>query len=74
MADDDGAVVIPQEMLEFVAQEGAEHELYESWVFSEVEKGVKLPGPLSAERRGQGALRGVAEVAIVSDDERSQSV
>jgi regulator of RNase E activity RraA len=44
VADDDGAVVIPQAMTEFVAQEGAEHELYESWVFGEVEKGVKLPG------------------------------
>ena len=30
--------------LEFVAHEGAEHELYESWVFTEVEKGVRLPG------------------------------
>jgi regulator of RNase E activity RraA len=44
VADDDGAVVIPQAMVEFVAQEGAEHELYESWVFKEVESGVKLPG------------------------------
>jgi len=44
VADDDGAVVIPQDLLEFVAHEGAEHELYESWVFTEVEKGVKLPG------------------------------
>ncbi len=44
VADDDGAVVIPQAVLEFVAREGAEHELYESWVFSEVENGVKLPG------------------------------
>jgi regulator of RNase E activity RraA len=44
VADDDGAVVIPQSMVEFVAREGAEHELYESWVFSEVENGVKLPG------------------------------
>lgn len=44
VADDDGAVVIPQNLLEFVAHEGAEHELYESWVFTEVEKGVKLPG------------------------------
>jgi regulator of RNase E activity RraA len=44
VVDDDGAVVIPKGMEEFVAQEGAEHELYESWVFSEVEKGVKLPG------------------------------
>ena len=44
VADDDGAVVIPQAMVESIAQDGAEHELYESWVFSEVEKGVKLPG------------------------------
>ena len=26
VADDDGAVVVPQALLEFVAQEGAEHE------------------------------------------------
>jgi regulator of RNase E activity RraA len=44
VVDDDGAVVIPQDLLDFVAHEGAEHELYESWVFTEVEKGVKLPG------------------------------
>jgi regulator of RNase E activity RraA len=44
VADDDGAVVIPQAMVEFVAHEGAEHELYESFVFSEVAKGAKLPG------------------------------
>ncbi len=44
VVDDDGAVVIPKDLLEFVAHEGAEHELYESWVFTEVEKGVKLPG------------------------------
>jgi len=44
VVDDDGAVVIPQALVEFAAHEGAEHELYESWVFGEVEKGVKLPG------------------------------
>jgi len=44
VADDDGTVVIPQALVEFVAHEGAEHELYESWVFGEVENGVKLPG------------------------------
>ena len=44
VVDDDGAVIIPQALVEFVAHEGAEHELYESWVFTEVEKGVKLPG------------------------------
>ena len=65
VADDDGAVVIPQGMVEFVAHEGAEHELYESWVFGEVEKGVEAARALSAERRCQGPLRGVAEVAGV---------
>jgi len=44
VADDDGCVVIPQAMIDYVANEGAEHELYESWVFAEVENGVKLPG------------------------------
>jgi len=44
VADDDGAVVIPKDLLDFVAHEGAEHELCESWVFTEVEKGAKLPG------------------------------
>src|SRR6266849_2956079 len=40
----DGAVVIPQNLVEFVAQEGAEHERMESFIVSEVEKGAKLPG------------------------------
>jgi len=44
VVDDDGAVVIPQNLVEFAAHEGAEHELYESWVVSEVEHGTKLPG------------------------------
>jgi regulator of RNase E activity RraA len=44
VADDDGAVVIPQDLVEFVAAEGEEHERYESWVVSEVERGVPLPG------------------------------
>ena len=44
VADDDGVVVVPQALVEFVAREGAEHELYESWVVNEVENGVRLPG------------------------------
>jgi regulator of RNase E activity RraA len=44
VADDDGAVVIPQDLVGFCAAEGEEHERYESWVVSEVERGVKLPG------------------------------
>ena len=44
VTDDDGAVLIPKDLLEFVAREGEEHERYETWVVSEVERGVKLPG------------------------------
>ena len=36
--------LIPQNLVDFVASEGAEHERYESWVVSEVERGVPLPG------------------------------
>jgi len=44
VADDDGAVVIPAALADFVASEGAEHELMETWLVQEVEKGAKLPG------------------------------
>jgi regulator of RNase E activity RraA len=50
---DDGAVVIPQALVENIAKEGLEHEAYEEWVVREVEKGVKLPGlyPMNEETR-----------------------
>jgi regulator of RNase E activity RraA len=44
VADDDGAVVIPAALADWIAQEGAEHELLETWLVQEVEKGAKLPG------------------------------
>src|SRR6266550_843504 len=44
VVDDDGAVLIPKDLVNFVADEGEEHERYESWVVSEVERGVVLPG------------------------------
>src|SRR5499426_2646941 len=44
VCDDDGAVVIPQDLLAFVAEEGAEHERMESFIVAEVERGAKLPG------------------------------
>jgi len=55
VVDDDGAVVIPKDLLEFVAVEGEEHERFESWVVSEVERGVKLPGlyPPNEEAKGR---------------------
>src|SRR5437868_8616780 len=44
VCDDDGAVVIPLNLVELVATEGEEHEQMESFIVSEVEKGAKLPG------------------------------
>ena len=44
VADVDGAVVIPQNLLEFAAEAGAEHERMEGWIVGEVDKGAKLPG------------------------------
>jgi len=44
VCDDDGAVVIPQNLVEFVAHEGEEHERMETYIIGEVEKGAKLPG------------------------------
>ena len=44
VADDDGAVVIPKDLVDFVANEGAEHELHGKLAGEEVEKGAKLPG------------------------------
>ena len=37
-------MVIPAALVDFVAHEGAEHELMESWLVQEVEKGAALPG------------------------------
>jgi regulator of RNase E activity RraA len=44
VVDDDGAVLIPKELVDLVAKEGEEHERYETWVVGEVARGVKLPG------------------------------
>ena len=63
VVDDDGAVVIPQALVEFVAHEGAEHELYESWVFTRSGERRQTARSLSAERRRQSALCGVAQDA-----------
>ena len=44
VADSDGAVVIPQALLETVTAEAVEQEVQEAWVVEEVRKGVPLPG------------------------------
>jgi regulator of RNase E activity RraA len=55
VCDDDGAVVIPQNLVDFVAEEGTEHERMETWIVSEVERGAKLPGlyPMNEEARAR---------------------
>jgi regulator of RNase E activity RraA len=55
VADEDGAVVVPQNLLEFVATEGAEHERMETFIVEEVEKGAKLPGlyPMNADTKAR---------------------
>ena len=57
VCDDDGAVVVPQDLLAFVAEEGAEHERMEGFIVSEVERGAKLPGlyPMNEETKARYA-------------------
>jgi regulator of RNase E activity RraA len=53
VCDEDGAVVIPQNLLGFVAEEGNEHERMETWIVREVEHGANLPGlyPMNEETK-----------------------
>ena len=53
VADDDGAVVIPQAMVAEVAEEAAEQERMEAWIMEEVGRGAALPGlyPMNAATR-----------------------
>lgn len=44
VADDDGAVVIPQAILNDVVAESVEQERLEGWIMSEVARGIALPG------------------------------
>lgn len=55
VADDDGAVVIPQAMVEAVTDEAVEQERLEGWIMSEVNRGVALPGlyPANAETKAR---------------------
>ena len=43
-ADDDGAVLIPQAMLDHVLATAPEQERMEAWIMDEVARGEKLPG------------------------------
>jgi regulator of RNase E activity RraA len=44
VADDDGAVLIPQAMLDHVLATAPEQERLEAWIMEEVGRGEKLPG------------------------------
>jgi len=55
VVDDDGAVVIPQALLDEVVAAGVEQERLEGWIMREVERGVPLPGlyPPNAEAKAR---------------------
>ena len=55
VADRDGAVVIPQALLDHVLQEGPAQEAEEAWIVNEVNRGALLPGlyPMNAETRAR---------------------
>jgi regulator of RNase E activity RraA len=55
VADDDGAVLIPQALLEEVLATAPEQERMEGWIMGEVERGVPLPGlyPMNAETKAR---------------------
>src|SRR4029077_18852086 len=53
VADQDGAVLIPQAFLDLILAEGAEQERMEAWIVNEVNNGAALPGlyPMNAETK-----------------------
>jgi regulator of RNase E activity RraA len=55
VVDDDGAVCIPQALLDDVVVLSIEQERQEAWIMSEVERGVPLPGlyPPNAEAKAR---------------------
>jgi regulator of RNase E activity RraA len=55
VVDDDGAVLIPQALVEAVAAEAPEQERMEAWIMTEVERGAALPGlyPMNAETKAR---------------------
>lgn len=55
VADQDGAVVIPQALVEEVTKASLEQERMEGWIMGEVEKGAALPGlyPMNAETKAR---------------------
>jgi regulator of RNase E activity RraA len=57
VADEDGAVLIPQAQLDHILSEGPEQERMEAWIVNEVNNGAALPGlyPMNAETKARYA-------------------
>ena len=55
VVDDDGAVVIPQALLQEVVEKAVEQEKLEAWIIGEVRAGASLPGlyPPNAENKAR---------------------
>lgn len=55
VTDRDGAVVVPQALIQEVAELGLEQERLEGWIMKEVQAGAKLPGlyPINDENRAR---------------------
>ncbi len=55
VADRDGAVVVPQALLDHVLQEGPAQEAQEAWIVNEVNRGAMLPGlyPMNTETKAR---------------------
>ncbi len=59
VVDDDGAVLIPQKLVDDVVALAPEQERQEAWIMAEVEKGASLPGlyPMNAETKARYEAR-----------------
>lgn len=55
VADDDGAVLIPEALLDAVLAEAPEQERMEAWIMDEIARGLPLPGlyPMNEETRAR---------------------
>ncbi|HEY9550190.1 MAG TPA: ribonuclease activity regulator RraA, partial [Kiloniellaceae bacterium] len=55
VADRDGAVVVPKDLVAEVAELGLEQERLEGWIMKEVQNGGRLPGlyPINEENRAR---------------------